>query len=318
MNEATQVTELSIESLIKTYGRRLGLRMISGEAGKHRTINSSDVHRPGLTLTGFLDVFTFQLVQILGNQEMEYLRSLTPSQRRDALDIIYQFDMPCVIVTGRGRLLPEIRQQSEHYGVPLLRSEYDTTKLIHLLHFYLDDVFAPRVTLHGTLVDVHGVGLLVSGRSAIGKSEVGLDLVERGHRLVADDTVLVTRQSQGILMGRAPEALQDHIEIRGIGIVDVKRLFGVGGTRKQKRLEVVVTLVDWDQDSEYERVGIEDRVKTILGVELQEVTVPIFPGKNITVIAETIAFNYLLRLDGYHAAQQFNNRLIRRMRGDRP
>ncbi|MED5415757.1 MAG: HPr(Ser) kinase/phosphatase [Candidatus Latescibacterota bacterium] len=318
MNEATQVTELSIESLIKTYGRRLGLRMISGEAGKHRTINSSDVHRPGLTLTGFLDVFTFQLVQILGNQEMEYLRSLTPSQRRDALDIIYQFDMPCVIVTGRGRLLPEIRQQSEHYGVPLLRSEYDTTKLIHLLHFYLDDVFAPRVTLHGTLVDVHGVGLLVSGRSAIGKSEVGLDLVERGHRLVADDTVLVTRQSQGILMGRAPEALQDHIEIRGIGIVDVKRLFGVGGTRKQKRLEVVVTLVDWDQDSEYERVGIEDRVKTILGVELQEVTVPIFPGKNITVIAETIAFNYLLRLDGYHAAQQFNDRLIRRMRGDRP
>ena len=317
MNEATQVTELSIESLIKTYGRRLGLRMISGEAGKHRTINSSDVHRPGLTLTGFLDVFTFQLVQILGNQEMEYLRSLTPSQRRDALDIIYQFDMPCVIVTGRGRLLPEIRQQSEHYGVPLLRSEYDTTKLIHLLHFYLDDVFAPRVTLHGTLVDVHGVGLLVTGRSAIGKSEVGLDLVERGHRLVADDTVLVTRQSQGILMGRAPEALQDHIEIRGIGIVDVKRLFGVGGTRKQKRLEVVVTLVDWDQDSEYERVGIEDRVKTILGVELQEVTVPIFPGKNITVIAETIAFNYLLRLDGYHAAQQFNDRLIRRMRGDR-
>ena len=144
MNEATQVTELSIESLIKTYGRRLGLRMISGEAGKHRTINSSDVHRPGLTLTGFLDVFTFQLVQILGNQEMEYLRSLTPSQRRDALDIIYQFDMPCVIVTGRGRLLPEIRQQSEHYGVPLLRSEYDTTKLIHLLHFYLDDVFAQR------------------------------------------------------------------------------------------------------------------------------------------------------------------------------
>jgi len=318
VNEATQVTELSIESLIKTYGRRLGLRMISGEAGKHRTINSSDVHRPGLTLTGFLDVFTFQLVQILGNQEMEYLRSLTPSQRRGALDIIYQFDMPCVIVTGRGRLLPEIRQQSEHYGVPLLRSEYDTTKLIHLLHFYLDDVFAPRVTLHGTLVDVHGVGLLVTGRSAIGKSEVGLDLVERGHRLVADDTVLVTRQSQGILMGRAPEALQDHIEIRGIGIVDVKRLFGVGGTRKQKRLEVVVTLVDWDQDSEYERVGIEDRVKTILGVELQEVTVPIFPGKNITVIAETIAFNYLLRLDGYHAAQQFNDRLIRRMRGDRP
>jgi HPr kinase/phosphorylase len=312
-----QARELSIESLLKVYGRRLGLRMIAGEAGQDRTINSSDVHRPGLTLTGFIDVFTFQLVQILGNQEMEYLRSLTPLQRRDALAIIYQFDMPCVIVTGRGRLLPEIRQQADRFGVPLLRSEYDTTKLTHLLHFYLDDVFAPRVTLHGTLVDVHGVGLLVTGRSAIGKSEVGLDLVERGHRLVADDTVLITRQSQGILMGRAPEMLQDHIEIRGIGIVDVKRLFGIGGTRKQKRIEVVVTLVDWDQDFDYERIGDTDRVKTILGVELQEVTVPIFPGKNITVIAETIAFNYLLRLDGYNAAQEFNERLIRRMRSDR-
>ena len=317
MGEAQQqVSELSIAALLKTYGRRLGLRMISGEAGQDRTINSSDVHRPGLTLTGFVDVFTLQLVQVLGNQEMEYLRSLTPSQRRDALDIIYQFDMPCVIVTGRGRLLPEIRQLAGHYGVPLLRSEYGTTKLIHLLHFYLDDVFAPRVTLHGTLVDVHGVGLFVTGRSAIGKSEVALDLVERGHRLVADDTVLITRQSQGILMGRAPDVLQDHIEIRGIGIVDVKRLFGVRGTRKQKRIEVVVALVDWDKEYDYERVGDEDHVQTILGVELQEITVPIYAGKNITVITETIAFNYLLRLDGYHAAQQFNDRLIRRMRND--
>lgn len=304
---------LKIEALLKVYGRRLGLRLVAGEPGLDRTINSSDVHRPGLTLTGFVEVFTFSLVQILGNHEMEYLRSLTPDRRREALEIIYQFEMPCVVVTGRGRLLPELRALADKYRVPLLRSEYDTTKLIHLLQFYLDDLFAPQVILHGTLVDVHGVGLLVTGRSAIGKSEVGLDLVERGHRLVADDTVIIARQSHGLLMGRPPEILQDHIEIRGIGIVDVKRLFGIGGTRKQKRVEVVVTLVDWQQDFDYERVGLEDRVRTILGVEVLEVTVPIFPGKNITVIAETIAYNYLLRIDGYHAAQEFNRRLIRQM-----
>jgi len=307
------VNELTLEQLLEVYGRRLGLRLAAGERGMHRTINSSDTHRPGLTLTGFVEVFTFSLVQILGNHEIEYLRSLAPARRREALEIIFQFEIPCIVITSRGRLLPELRSLAEQYNVPLLRSEYDTTKFIHLLHFYLDNVFAPHVTVHGTLVDVHGVGLLIQGRSAIGKSEVGLDLIERGHRLVADDTVIITRQSQGILVGRSPGILQDHMEIRGIGIVDVKRVFGIGGTRRQKRVEVVVTLVDWSGELEYERLGLEDRAKTILGVELPEVTVPIFPGKNITVIAETIAFNYLLRIDGYHAAREFNQRLTHRI-----
>lgn len=311
------MNELRLEELLKTYGRRLGLRLVAGERGMHRTVNSSDTHRPGLTLTGFVEVFTFSLVQILGNAEVEYLRSLTPERRRQALSIIFQFEVPCIVITSRGRLLPELRSLADEHAIPLLRSEYDTTKFIHLLHFYLDNAFAPYVTAHGTLVDVHGAGLLFQGRSAIGKSEVGLDLIERGHRLVADDTVIITRQSQGILVGRSPELLQDQMEIRGIGIVDVKRVFGIGGTRRQKRIEVVVTLVDWNDDLEYERLGIEDRVKTILGVELPEVTVPIFPGKNITVIAETIAFNYLLRVDGYHPAQEFNQRLNSRIQQEK-
>ena len=307
------MNELTLEHLLEVYGRRLGLRLAAGEGGMQRTINSSDTHRPGLTLTGFVEVFTFRLVQILGNQEIEYLRSLTPERRRQALEIIFQFEIPCIVITSRGRLLPELRSLADEYHVPVLRSEYDTTKFIHLLHFYLDNVFAPYVTVHGTLVDVHGAGLLIQGRSAIGKSEVGLDLVERGHRLVADDTVIITRQSQGILVGRCPDILQDHMEIRGIGIVDVKRVFGIGGTRRQKRVEVVVTLVDWSSELEYERLGLDDRAKTILGVELPEVAVPVFPGKNITVIAETIAFNYLLRIDGYHAAQEFDERLTRKI-----
>ena len=314
------MSELTIDALLKQYGRPLGLRLLAGDKGIGRTINSADAHRPGLTLTGFVEIFTFAPVQILGNLEIDYLRSLPPDQRLQALEIIYQFELPCIVVTGRGRLLPELRILANKNNIPLLRTEFDTTKFIHLLHFYLDPVFSPQVTMHGTLVDVHGVGLLVVGRSSIGKSEIGLDLVERGHRLVADDTVIITRQAQGILVGRSPELLQDHMEIRGIGVVDIKRLFGIGGTRRQKRVEVIVTLVDWQADFDYERIGIDDKGKLILGVEVPEITVPIFPGKNITVIAEAIAFNYLLRLDGYHAAQEFNKRLIRRMqrkkRGD--
>ena len=308
------MTELPLSTLLKVYGRRLGLRLLAGEKGMNRTINSSDANRPGLTLTGFVEVVTFDLAQILGNHEIDYLRTLTPERRFQALEIIYQFDIPCVVITGRGRLLPELKVLANKHDVPLLRSDFDTTKFIHLLHFYLDDVFAPHATVHGTLMDVHGVGLLFAGRSAIGKSEVGLDLVERGHRLVADDTVIITRQAQGILVGRSPPLLQDHMEIRGIGVVDVKRLFGIGGTRRQKRVEVVVTLVDWDKELNYERIGLEDVVETMLGVEVPEVKIPIFPGKNITVIAETIAFNHLLRVDGYHAAQELNKRLIRKMR----
>ena len=307
------MTELTIDSLLKQFGRPLSLRLLAGAAGMERIINSADANRPGLTLTGLVEVFTLDPVQILGNLEIAYLRSLSPDRRIQALEIIYQFDLPCVIVTGRGRLLPELRILANKYNIPLLRTDFDTTKFIHLMHFYLDPIFAPQVTLHGTLVDVHGVGLLVVGRSAIGKSEVGLDLVERGHRLVADDNVIITREAQGILVGRSPEILQDHMEIRGVGIVDVKRLFGIGGTRKRKRIEVIVTLVDWEADFDYERTGIEDKPQIILGVEVPEVIIPIVPGKNITVIAETIAYNYLLRIDGHHTAHEFNTRLIKKI-----
>jgi HPr kinase/phosphorylase len=312
------MSEITIRELLKTYGRLLGLKIIAGEQGLERTINNSDANRPGLALAGFVEVFTVDQVQLLGNLEIEYLRSLSQERRRQALEIIYQFDLPCVVVTGRGRVIAELRELADHSRIPLLRSGFNTARFNHLLHFYLDEVFAPHVTLHGTLMDVHGIGLLFTGRSAIGKSEVGLDLVERGHRLVADDSVIIARKAQGILVGHSPEVLQDHVEIRGIGILDVKRMFGIRGTRRQKRVEVVVQLVDWDDHFAYERVGLEGKTRTILGVELPEVSVPLFPGKNITVLAEVIALDYLLRLDGYHAAQEFNKRLLQKMKKRSP
>ncbi|MFA6108900.1 MAG: HPr(Ser) kinase/phosphatase [Candidatus Latescibacterota bacterium] len=305
--------EITIKHLLEKYGRLLGLKIVAGEGGLDRAIDSSDTNRPGLALTGFVELFTVDQIQLLGNTETEYLRSLPPERRRQALEILYQFDLPCVMVTGRGRVVSELRELADEHRIPLLRSEFGTAKFNHLLHFYLDDVFAPQVNVHGTLVDVHGIGLLFTGRSAIGKSEVALDLVERGHRLVADDSVVVTRKVQGILMGCSPELLQDHMEIRGIGIVNVKRSFGVRGTRKQKRIEMVVNLVDWQEGVTYERVGLEDNTRTMLGVELPEVTVPLYPGKYIPVIVEAIALNHLLRLEGYHPAREFNNRLLQQM-----
>ena len=304
---------ITIEQLLKHFRTRLGIKLLGGEQGLERSINRSDTHRPALALTGFVELFSFDQVQVLGNTEMEYLRSLSRQRRRQALEIIFQFDIPCVVLTGRGRLLPDIKDLFDGYGVPLLRSQFDTHRFAHLLHFYLDDLFAPQITVHGTLVDVNGIGLLFSGRSGIGKSEVGLDLMERGHRLVADDSVIIARKAQGILVGWSPKALQDHIEIRGIGIVDIKRMYGVRATRLQKRVEVAVKLIDYDDSLEYERIGLDYTTRTILEMEVPEITVPLFPGKNITVISETIALNHLLRLEGYNAAREFNKRLIRSM-----
>ena len=307
------MTELAIKELLATYGQQLRLKLIAGAEGLERTINNSDIHRPGLALTGFVELFTLDQVQLLGNTEVEYLCSLSTDRRRQALKIIYQFDIPCVVLTGRGGEYSELRELADKCGVPLLKSEFNTAEFTHLIRFYLDEVFAPQVSIHGTLVDVSGVGLLFRGRSGIGKSEVALDLVERGHRLVADDIVIINRKPQGILVGCSSKMLQDHIEIRGIGILDVKKMFGVWGTRRQKRVEVLVNLVDWDEKYAYERLGLENNKVAILGVEVPEVFIPLFPGKNITVLAETIAMDYLLRLDGDYAAQEFSERLRKRL-----
>ena len=311
------MSELTIEDLLATYGQQLRLKLIAGAEGLQRTINNSDIHRPGLALTGFVELFTLDQVQLLGNTEAEYLRTLSTGERRQALKIIYQFDIPCVVWTGRGRMFPELRQLADECAVPLLKSGFNTAEFTHLVRFYLDEVFAPQVSMHGSLVDVSGVGLLFRGRSGIGKSEVALDLVERGHRLVADDVVIINRKPQGILVGCSSEMLQDHIEIRGIGILDVKKMFGAWRTRRQKRVEVVVNLVDWDEKYAYERLGFEDNKVVILGVEIPEVFIPLFPGKNITVLAETIAIDYLLRLDGEYAARTFSDRLQERIKASK-
>ena len=305
---------LSVRALFEQYGRRLGLELVAGEEGLDKEVRSREIHRPGLALTGFVDLYSFDRVQLLGNTEMLYLQRCSEAEQLEALETIYQFDLPCVIVTGDYPPLPILAELADRGGIPLLKTSFATTKFIHLFTLYLEDFFAPRVSLHGSLVDVYGVGLLITGRSGIGKSEIALDLVERGHRLVADDHIIVTRRTQGTIVGTGVELTRENIEVRGIGIVDVRRMFGVRGIRREKRIEVEVHLVDWDDSASYERLGIEDKTTVILEVEIPLVTVPIFPGKNITVIAEVIALNHLLRVHGHHPARELDERLIRRIR----
>jgi len=299
---------ITIDDLVTQHRRRLLLEFVAGESGGWRRIFSAETHRPSLALTGFVNLYTFDRAQILGNTELLYLNALSPEQRREALSIIYQFELPCVIVTNGYNMFSELIELANERQIPLLRTTLSTARFIHQYVACLDDHFAPHTTVHGTMVDVYGVGLLFTGRSGIGKSEIALDLVERGHRLVADDVVHLRRQ-RTILLGEGSPLLGHKMEIRGIGIIDVERLFGIRAIRKVKRLEVEVRLSQWDGSEEYERIGLEEDRTTILGVELTLVCLPIYPGKNVTVIAETIAMNHLLKLRGYNPAQEMGARL---------
>ena len=311
------MSQISVGEVFHAYGDNMGLELLAGHGGLGNVLTTSDVHRPGLALAGFVGLFTYDRVQVLGNTEMLYLASHTREKRLEILETVFQFDIPCMVVTDDNEVLPSMIELSNQRQIPLLKTPYSTTKFAHLFSYHLDDVFAPRTAIHGSLVDVYGIGLLFSGRSGIGKSEIAIDLVERGHRLVADDVVLVSRKMQGIVVGSSGETLRDHMEIRGLGILNVRNMFGVRAVRLQKRIEVVVKLVEWDESATYDRIGLDEDWISILDVEVPQVTVPIYPGKNITVIAETIALNYQLKIQGYNTAQEFNRRLVEQMKQKR-
>lgn len=307
------MSRLTVEKLYKDNKSKLRLKLLNNEASFHRVIEEPDLHRPGLALSGFVDVFTYKRVQIIGNTENAYLKKMSSSDRKQAILTLLSFEIPCIIVTENNELPPEFLDFSIEKKISIFRTSFKTTRLQHLLSDYMDDKFAPSITVHGSLVDVYGIGVMFTGRSGIGKSEIALDLVERGHRLVADDIINISRKAEGILIGSASDMLQHHMEIRGVGIVDVQSVFGIRAIRLQKRVEVEVQLEEWDDDEDYERIGLEDTVTEILGVEIPVVKLPIFPGKNITVIAEVVAMQQLLKINGYHPAQKFNERLIKKM-----
>ncbi len=307
------MSKLTVQKLYRDNKEKLKLQLLNNEASFQRVIVEGDLNRPALALTGFVEVFTYKRVQVIGNTEHAYLRKLTNTQRKRAIQTVLSFEIPCIIVTENNNPPPELIEISNEKGVSIFRTPYKTTRLMHLLSNYMDEQFAPHITVHGSLVDVYGIGMLFTGRSGIGKSEIALDLVERGHRLVADDVVNISRKAEGILIGTASEMLQHHMEIRGLGIVDVRSVFGIRSIRLQKRVEVEVQLEEWNDSEEYERLGLDEMTRTILDVEIPVVKLPIFPGKNITVIAEVIALHQLLKIYGHHPAREFNEQLIKKM-----
>ncbi|HET9233045.1 MAG TPA: HPr(Ser) kinase/phosphatase [Candidatus Eisenbacteria bacterium] len=272
-------------------------------------ITVSDINRPGLAMAGYTGNFLSERIQVVGETEVGLLASFTAEEREVALDRLFQFQVPCIIVTKDLDLPASFLARARERQIPVLGTPMSTTPFIHELTAYLDDVFAPTVNCHGSLVDVYGVGLLFTGKSGIGKSEIALDLVERGHRLVADDVVLIKRRHENVLIGSANALLGHHLEIRGVGIIDLHRVFGIRAIRFQKRVEVEVHLQEWVTGIDYERTGLDSTTTTVLGVQIPLVTVPVFPGKNITVIAEVIALNYLVKAYGFDTALELDKKL---------
>jgi len=308
--------EYTVEEFFEENREEFGLEALTENLAGPIKVTSRDVHRPAFALAGFMENYLHKRIQIFGETEILYLRSLSAEKMSAAVERIFSRPLCCIIVT-KGLEVPDLfLEQARGSGVPLLRTRMQTTEFIHNLTGLLELIFAPRTLIHGSLVDVYGVGLLFSGRSAIGKSEIALDLVERGHRLVADDAVEVFRHGDAIL-GRGREHLKHYMEIRGIGIINVMDIFGIRAVRIQKRVEVVVQLEEWDPKRDWERHGLDESYIDVLGIPVRQMIIPIYPGKNITVISETIALSHMLKVYGIDAAKRLDQQLLDIMESDR-
>jgi len=300
---------LTVAQLLEESADLLDLNLVSDSVESAVEITVAEVSRPGFVLTGFIKKYQNRRIQILAGAEFSYLESLPRKKVKEALSHLFVKPTPCLIVTRGQKPFRELVELANEHSVPLLRTARPTTPFIHALTSYLQDFFSPRGNVHGSLADVYGVGLLFTGPSGIGKSEIVLDLVERGHRLVADDVVQLQRRGD-TLIGRGNEFLKHFMEIRGVGVVDVREMFGIRAIRVQKRIEVEVRLERWIEGKQYDRVGLEYETSPILGVPIPHVVLPIVPGKNVTVIAETIAMNHMLKVYGLSPAERFNRQIM--------
>lgn len=293
---------------------RLRLRLAAGRAGLDRTVHLSRVQRPGLALTGFTDYIRYGRVQIMGSSELGYLGTLAPTRRRAVLARLGRCRISCFIVT-KGLAPPsELKAECQARGIPLLVTPTDSTAFIKHLSAFLDERLALRMHLHSVLVDVFGLGVLIVGESGIGKSECALDLIDRAHRLVSDDVVEIKRMGDS-LEGSSPELTRHHMELRGLGVINIKDLYGVSSIRPSKRIELVVSLERWEAGKEYDRVGLRDEKYPILGLEVPLIRMPVAPGRNLTLLVEVAARNQLLKSRGYDAARRFAERVDQMIEG---
>lgn len=291
---------------------KLELQLVAGAAGLRREIDHVRTQRPGLALTGFTASIQQDRMQVVGATEVAYLASLEPDARRAAVDFLGVVDIPCIVVTSDMPLPTELVALCERLEIPLFRTPLVTHIFTTRVHQFLDEHLAPEVSLHGVLLDVFGVGVLLTGPSGIGKSECALDLVLRGHRLVADDVIQVKRRA-GSLEGYSPDITKHHMEVRGLGIINAADLFGAASVRERKRLELVVEMTEFRTDDQYDRLGVDDLHETYLEVPVAKVRLPIRPGRNVASIVEVASRNQLLKLRGHNAAAKFKEALERRL-----
>lgn len=303
--------KVPVSSLVDRLKQTLQLELESCAAEKQadqKFVVEADLHRPGLALAGYVDLFTYQRIQIIGNTECRFLRNLGDREMMSAFEQLVSFDIPVIFLTDNNNLPEKVLKLANQHDVPIYRTGMETTKFMYKLRDFLEDLFAVQTMLHGTMVDVYGIGILIAGKSGIGKSEVALDLIERGHRLVSDDVVILTKKSN-VLMASATEMNKHFMEVRGLGVIDVMSMFGIRSIRYQKRLEVVLELSLWENSEKINRTGLDNDTIKILGTNIPLIHLPITPGKNITVIAEVIAMNYLLKHYGYDAAEAFQKKI---------
>jgi HPr kinase/phosphorylase len=305
--------EIRVSRLVEECGDRLGLEVLNRGANLDIPVRRSDTGRPGLLLSGFEPGFRSDVIQVIGETEALYLGSLGPDERSTAFRRLLEAAVPAIIAAEGVSLDARLLEEASSAGVPVFGSSLSPSEIVQTLKAYLLVELAPETAVNGTLVDVYGVGILLRGKSGIGKSECALDLVERGHRLVADDLVRIIATPPGMLIGRSSRPLQDYVEVRGIGLIDIGSIYGIKALRRQKRIEVEVNLREWEQGMTYDRSGLDQAQSGILGVSIPSLVVPLVPGKSLGVIVEVIALSHILRVYGYDAASTLNENWIRRL-----
>ncbi len=303
--EGLNMVKVRTQDLLDEYK----LEIVAGHDGVHREIFMSEISRPGIEMTGYFKYYPKDRLQLLGKTELSYYSDLKPEERRDRATRLCTDITPGIVIT-RGLDIPEeLIEAATNSGVPLMRSPYKTTRVISRLTNFLEAKFAPFTALHGVLVDVYGIGVLITGQSGVGKSETALELVKRGHRLVADDSVEIRQEDYDTLVGNAPPLIKHLLEIRGLGIINVMTLFGAGSVRSYKKISFIIQLELWDQKKQYDRLGLEEETLKIIDVDVPKAVIPVRPGRNLAVIIEVAAVNFRLKRMGVNAAEEFSERL---------
>ena len=294
---------------IRDLAKDLDLEIVYMPDDVEYVVHYQDIHRPGLQFAGYFEHFTYDRIQIVGKTEYTYFSHIDRETRRSVLDKFFSYEIPALIVSRGLEVKPDVIEMAKKYNRVVLATKRNTTRLINRLSSYLDSKLSPTTSVHGVLVDVYGVGVLIRGESSVGKSETALELVQRGHRLVADDAVEITKIDENILIGQSPEVLRHFMEIRGIGIIDVRSMYGVGAVKDSKVIDIIIRLENWNDNTYYDRLGLDKEYEEILGIDIEKLVVPVKPGRNTAMILEVAAMNFRQKRMGYDAAQEFTKKL---------